>query len=246
MLSKRSLLTFTALALASLFSLSSTAQAQNGYRGYIGPSSDVYANAPYASIYRNVSPGLISLGEEFIKSPKSREMAASAGEYLRNHPQARETVGEAGAYLASPQGRQKVRRAKNYIQSPQGQRSLDAASVFMDNPNPIREEVLNEISSGSNFNFLAESAVGYLRTGQMDLVGNKLTVNRGGGLGAEVYDVRTYSNGRIEIDLPEGTTASGRLQADGSGATMKLMTHGVAIPVNLTNYMPNIEKHPGN
>ncbi len=244
MLNKWLIPALTALVLSAVLGLAPTAQAQIGYRGYIGPSSDVYYNAPYASIYRNVAPGLLNLGQEYLKGDKGRQIAASAGEYLANSPKGRRMVAGAVDYVDSPKGRRTVRQAKNYIQSPQGTHTLDAADVFLSTPNPVRDQVLSEISSGTNFDFLAGTAIGYLRTGQADLVGRNLTINQGGHLGAQVYNTRTFCDGRIEVDLPEGTTAVGKVEADGTGATMKFLSHGIAVPVLVTNYLPTIEKYP--
>lgn len=240
MTSSKSRLIPALAAMLSILAMTSMAEAQNGYRGYIGPSSDVYAKDAYAPISRNVPPGVISLGYDFVHSRKGQEMMNEAREYVAENPRARYLLSEADDYVHSPMAKQNLKRVKNYVTHPKGYRTVENVQRFMTTPSDTRDELLGQISSGNNFDFLATNVVGYLRTGQVDLIENNMVVYQGGTIEPQTYKVRTNRNGHMVIDGPEGKI-TGRVEQKGDEASVRLMTHGLAIPVRITNYMPRVE-----
>ncbi len=216
-----------ALAAVALACLSSAgyALAQNGYRGYIGPFTGVYANDAYAAINRNVPPGLISLAKEYTNTPKGRLAAYAVGEYLD-----------------SPDGRQSARQAARYLESPRFQQRLHQVENFLSGDSYPRQVLMNNISSGANFNFLADSAVGYLNTGQVDLVGDRLLLYQGGVNRPHSYALVSMPNGTMHIKTADGEVA-GLVQTSGTTTTISMPTHGYMIPLRTTNWLPGDHKY---
>lgn len=233
-------------ALTALFSVlvmaAGTAEAQNGYRGYIGPSSDVYAKDAYAPISRNVPPGVISLGYDFINSSKGQAMLSEARKYVVEHPKARYLLSEADDYVHSPMAKHHLKRVKKYVNNPKNYRTVERAQRFLMVPSDRRDELLGQVSSGKNFDFMAGNTIGYLRTGQVDVRGNEMIVYQGGTLESQTYKVRTKPTGQMIIESPEGPLV-GLLEQKGDKGSIRLMSHGLAVPISITNFMPRVDDH---
>ena len=226
--------------LFTLMVMAGPAEAQNGYRGYIGPNSDVYAKDFGADIGRNVPPGVLSLGYYFIHSTKGQSMLRDAREYVAETPYAQYMLSEADDYVNSPMAKQHLSRVKRYVNNPKAYRTVERAQRFMAAPSAGRDELLSEVSYGKNFNFLAGNAIGYLRTGQVDVIGNKMLVYQGGSLYPQSYDVRTKRSGHMIIDGPEGRKI-GWVDQTAENGSLRLMTHGLAIPVRINTFMPHVD-----
>lgn len=228
--------------LISMLIMAGPAEAQNGYRGYIGPTSDVYAKDAYAPISRNVPPGVISLGYDFINSPKGRAVLSEAREYVADHPQARYLMSEADDYVHSTLAKHHLKRVKKYVNSPKNYRTLERAQRFMMTPSSRRDELLSQVSSGKNFDFMAGNTIGYLRTGQVDVIGDEMIVYQGGTMAPQSYKVRTKATGQMIIESPDGPLV-GQMEQRGDKGSVKLMSHGLTIPISITNFMPRVEDH---
>ena len=226
--------------LFTLLVMAGPADAQNGYRGYIGPNSDVYAKDFDAAVGRNVPPGVLSLGYDFVHSTKGQSMLRDARGYVAEHPYAQYMLSEADDYVHSPMAKQHLTRVKKYVNNPKAYRTVERAQRFMATPSAGRDELLSEVTSGSNFDFLASNAIGYLRTGQVDVIGNKMIVYQGGSLDSQSYDVRTKRSGHMIIGSPEGRKV-GWVRQNGENGSLHLMTHGLAVPVRINNYMPHVD-----
>ncbi len=99
-------------------------------------------------------------------------------------------------------------------------------------------EAAADPSGGPNAGFLADVAQPYWRTGQADLIGDNLIIYSGGRRPAQSYQVEFTSNGYAKVLDTQGRVV-GQIDKLGPGATFRFVSHGVAVPLKLTNTLPS-------